>query len=104
LSSDAQEISDKTDVATGWTPEEDDAPEPWMDDAPGMRAEELIEALQASPEGALIRIAQQPSYPLRAIITNVRVLDGVVWIATSEHHSFHESPYAPRDAWTDGED
>jgi hypothetical protein len=59
-------------------------------------------------------IAQQPSYPLTAVIDCVSLVDsdddeddedaedglGIVWIATSEIGSSSSvSPYAPRAAW-----
>jgi hypothetical protein len=61
-----------------------------------------------------VMIAQQPSYPLTAVIDCVSLVDndddegdedaedglGVVWIATSEIGSSSSvSPYAPRAAW-----
>ena len=62
-----------------------------------------------------VMIAQQPSYPLTAVIDCVSLVDsedadeddedvedglGVVWIATSEVGSSSSvSPYAPRAAW-----
>jgi hypothetical protein len=61
-----------------------------------------------------VMIAQQPSYPLTAVIDCVSLVDndddeddedaedglGVVWIATSEIGSSSSvSPYAPRTAW-----
>lgn len=61
-----------------------------------------------------VMIAQQPSYPLSAVIDCVSLVDsdddegdedaedglGVVWIATSEIGSSSSvSPYAPRAAW-----
>lgn len=61
-----------------------------------------------------VMIAQQPSYPLTAVIDCVSLVDsdddeddedsedglGVVWIATSEIGSHSSvSPYAPRAAW-----
>ena len=61
-----------------------------------------------------VMVAQQPSYPLTAVIDCVSLVDsdddeddedsedglGIVWIATSEigSHS-HISPYAPSAAW-----
>jgi hypothetical protein len=71
-----------------------------------------------------VMIAQQPSYPLTAVIDCVSLVDsedadedyeddeddeddedglGVVWIATSEIGSSSKfSPYAPRAAWDGG--
>jgi hypothetical protein len=61
-----------------------------------------------------VMIAQQPSYPLTAVIDCVSLVDsdddeddedaedglGVVWIATSEIGSHSSvSPYAPSSAW-----
>ncbi|MCA1806266.1 MAG: hypothetical protein LC687_00075 [Actinobacteria bacterium] len=67
---------------------------------------ELIQALEElqgeiPPEtisAAPIRVATQPGFPLRAVILQVRELDGTIWIAT-DHTS--NNPYAPRDAWAD---
>jgi hypothetical protein len=85
-----------------------------------MTLSDLIEQLQDLLEEfpALgdrdVMIAQQPSYPLAAVIDCVSLVDndddeddedaedglGVVWIATSEIGSSSSvSPYAPRAAW-----
>jgi hypothetical protein len=85
-----------------------------------MTLSDLIEQLQDLLEEfpALgdrnVMIAQQPSYPLTAVIDCVSLVDndddeddedaedglGVVWIATSEIGSSSSvSPYAPRAAW-----
>lgn len=85
-----------------------------------MTLSDLIEQLQDLLEEfpALgdrdVMIAQQPSYPLAAVIDCVSLVDnddeegdedaedglGVVWIATSEIGSHSSvSPYAPRSAW-----
>lgn len=86
-----------------------------------MTLNDLIEQLQDLLEEypALadrdVMIAQQPSYPLTAVIDCVSLVDsedadeddedvedgmGVVWIATSEVGSSSSvSPYAPRAAW-----
>jgi hypothetical protein len=85
-----------------------------------MTLSDLIEQLQDLLEEfpALgdrdVMIAQQPSYPLAAVIDCVSLVDndddegdedaedglGVVWIATSEIGSHSSvSPYAPRAAW-----
>jgi hypothetical protein len=85
-----------------------------------MTLSDLIEQLQDLLEEfpALgdrdVMIAQQPSYPLTAVIDCVSLVDndddegdedaedglGVVWIATSEVGSSSSvSPYAPRAAW-----
>jgi hypothetical protein len=85
-----------------------------------MTLSDLIEQLQDLLEEfpALgdrdVMIAQQPSYPLTAVIDCVSLVDndddegdedaedglGVVWIATSEIGSHSSvSPYAPRAAW-----
>ncbi len=75
---------------------------------------ELLAALEDFDEDTPVRVAQQPSYPLTAIVTCVTELcaddeqeppalprpgDRVVWIATSEVTSRGEHPYAPREAW-----
>ena len=75
---------------------------------------ELLAALEEFDEDAPVRVAQQPSYPLAAVVNCVTELgpddeeeqparprpgERVVWIATSEVTSYHEHPYAPREAW-----
>ena len=94
----------------GWKPvaiEEDGVfHDGWAPEVPGITVGQLRELLEEYPEDAVIRVAQQPSYPLRARLTNVTWLGeggsearGFVWLATSERHSDSESPYAPREAW-----
>ena len=74
---------------------------------------ELLAALEEFDEDTPVRVAQQPSYPLAAVVNCVTELgpdeeeqpalsrpgERVVWIATSEVSSYHEYPYAPREAW-----
>lgn len=88
-----------------------------------MKLTDLIEQLQDLLEDfpelaeADVMVAQQPSYPLAAVIDCVSLVDGdsddefldeeeisgglpTVWIATSEVGSGSSvSPYAPRAAW-----
>jgi hypothetical protein len=89
-----------------------------------MKLTDLIEQLQDLLEDfpelaeADVMVAQQPSYPLAAVIDCVSLVDGgneddefleeeeisgglpTVWIATSEVGSSSSvSPYAPRAAW-----
>jgi len=66
---------------------------------------ELRELLEDFPADAPVRVAQQPSYPLRARIVAVSQLqegdtETIVWIATSEVSSRDEHPYAPLAAWS----
>jgi hypothetical protein len=67
----------------------------------------LKELLNDYPDDAVIRVAQQPSYPLRAKLTHFMHRDNsegsVLWIATREVSDYNESPYAPRSAW-DGDE
>jgi hypothetical protein len=86
-----------------------------------MTLNDLIEQLQDLVEEfpelaeADVMVAQQPSYPLSAVIDCISLVDGdsdededegvsgglpTVWIATSEVGSSSSiSPYAPRAAW-----
>jgi hypothetical protein len=75
----------------------------WEPKLPGITVAQLRELLEDHPDDLVIRIAQQPNWPLRARITNLAHLgdgaDALLWIATSEITSHSESPYAPREAW-----
>ena len=86
-----------------------------------MEVRELIELLEQYDEDAEVRVALQPSWPLRASVQNVicseelRNLDGeggpldpdadleeaFVWIAVDQVSSSSENPYAPRAAWSE---
>jgi hypothetical protein len=79
--------------------------------------EQLQDLMEEFPElaEADVMVAQQPSYPLSAVIDCISLVDNdsdededdgisgglpVVWIATSEVGSNSKvSPYAPRAAW-----
>lgn len=70
-----------------------------------MTVAELIEVLQDADPESLVRIAFQPSYPLRASVASVALPDemdgseGFVWIAASASVPYMENPYAPSAAW-----
>jgi hypothetical protein len=75
--------------------------------------QDLIDALQEQADrlggDVPIRVAVQPSWPLRGtvcgVVANDEITDPdveperIVWIATSERVDPDESPYAPRDVW-----
>lgn len=79
-----------------------------------MLISELIEQLQDKLKwdgDAEVRVAYQPSYPLRAEISNVTFVEPdaddddepqekILWLAVDGVYS-SESPYAPRRAWED---
>jgi hypothetical protein len=75
----------------------------WTPELPGITVGQLREARAEYPEDVIIRVAQQPSYPLRARITNLMRRSNsegnILWIATREVSDHNESPYAPRSAW-----
>lgn len=68
-----------------------------------MTVRDLIDALSEQDPDTPVRIAYQPSYPLRgqiACVTDYVDADiDAVWIAVvpAPHD---ENPYAPRDAWS----
>jgi len=79
-----------------------------------MTLSELIEHLEMLREeigeevDPPVRIAYQPSWPLRASVSNVCVIerddddpdeDTTLWIAASWSSPHDESPYAPNKAW-----
>jgi hypothetical protein len=81
---------------------------------------ELEEARDALGGQAEVRIAYQPSWPLRAALAHVTVpLDdqyeegewaagqdrdsGMLWLAAGSELPWDENPYAPRWAWRHGE-
>lgn len=70
-----------------------------------MTVAELIEVLQDADPDCNVRIAYQPTYPLRATVATVALPDemdgseGFVWIAASASVPYMENPYAPSDAW-----
>ena len=74
-----------------------------------MTVQELIELLEEFEGDTQVRIAYQPSYPLRALVSNVTSAADdeddpdskeIVWIATSDYVPSQENPYAPRAAWS----
>lgn len=85
-----------------------------------MTVNEMLEKLQDEVEAGRgeyeLRIAYQPTYPLRAEVANVVASDDMdededgnyeadcfVWIAaTASVAGYDESPYAPSTAWSDG--
>lgn len=76
-----------------------------------MTLSELIEQLtliaeQHEDHDPEVRIAYQPSWPLRASVANVRSITEdeeaqppVVWLTASNAAPWDESPYAPKSAW-----
>jgi hypothetical protein len=71
---------------------------------------ELITELENFDPDAPVRIAFQPTRPLRAEAGNVvaqgELVDGerdedprLVWIAATTSVGYNENPYAPREAW-----
>jgi hypothetical protein len=76
-----------------------------IESSSALTVEELRELLEEFPADAVVRVAQQPSYPLRARVVALSQLqegdtDAIVWIATSEVSSRDEHPYAPLAAWS----
>jgi hypothetical protein len=71
----------------------------WEPEPEGITVQQLVEALHEFDPDLVIRVAQQPSWPLRARLTNLHEDDGFLWFATREISSHSESPYAPREAW-----
>ena len=78
-----------------------------------MKVSQLIALLEGQDPDAKVRIASQPSWPLRNIVRNVVAesdleqeednesdSDPIVWIAIEQISSYSdESPYAPSEAW-----
>lgn len=81
---------------------------------------ELEEAAEDLGEDAEVRVAYQPSWPLRATLRYITVASGstydedeeapgqeedtaMVWLAVGDGVPFGENPYAPRWAWQGGE-
>jgi len=80
-----------------------------------MTVYELKQILEDFDEDKQIRVAFQPSWPLRAHIQSVGEIDRegmedeedpaqddveeFVWIAVEQVSSSSENPYAPREAW-----
>jgi hypothetical protein len=68
---------------------------------------EHLEAVRADAGDVDVRVAYQPSYPLRGSVEAIGLdveLGGderVVWIAVGSA-PYAESPYAPADAWEGG--
>jgi hypothetical protein len=71
-----------------------------------MTVQELIELLEELAEevgeDAEVRVATQPSWPLRHELAEVTAVEGRVFLAASDGHPYGESPYAPRAAWEGG--
>jgi hypothetical protein len=84
-----------------------------------MTVAELIQLLEQYDEDAEIRVAFQPSWPLRARVQNVIASDevvdeddededpaaadqrgeNIVWIAVDQVSQYDENPYAPKTVW-----
>ena len=63
----------------------------------------LTEVSDAGYGDCKVRIAYQPSWPLRARVENVTAIEDeeggmVIWLAANES-VYGEDPYAPREAW-----
>ena len=62
---------------------------------------ELAESTDSDPE---VRIAYQPSWPLRATLSNVTIAEDCderefLWLAAGYSAPHNENPYAPGEAW-----
>jgi hypothetical protein len=85
-----------------------------------VQVRELIDVLEQYDEDAEIRVAFQPSWPLRGKVANVvssddndpeyadpdaerdpadPVREDFVWIAVDQVSSSSENPYAPKEVW-----
>jgi hypothetical protein len=53
-------------------------------------------------EDAEVRVATQPTWPLRFELAEVTAVEGRVFLSASDGHPDGESPYAPRSAWRGG--
>lgn len=65
---------------------------------------EILEELRDNHDDPEVRLAVQPQYPLSHDIHTVRVALGRVWIAASQGHPEGEHPYAPQEAWEEGDE
>ncbi len=64
---------------------------------------DLAETTEDDPQ---VRIAYQPSWPLRASLSNVTVASDdsgneFLWLAASTSAPYDENPYAPGNVWDD---
>ena len=74
-----------------------------------MTLDELIQKLEIyRDEGhdgdTPVRLAVQPNWPLCHTIDDISYREGRLWLAASHGHPWDEGPYAPKNAWGEGDD
>ena len=67
-----------------------------------MTLSEFIEELQDIQDergDVEVRIAHQPSWPLRCSVHSIKWTEGKVWVVASSGHPYGEDPYADKRLW-----